>query len=56
MRLLLCLVGVVLLAAVVLGVVPLAWGFVALALEIFVCFVAIYDLMTPVAAAHEDED
>lgn len=56
MRLLLCVAAGVLLVAVVLGIVPLAWGFVALAVEIFMCFVAIYDLLTPVARIDQDDD
>jgi hypothetical protein len=55
MRLVLCLAVVGLLIAVVLGALPLAWGFVALAVEVFICFVAVYDLI-PRPVYREDED
>ena len=56
MRLLLTVIATALLVAVVEGLVPLAWGFVALTVFVFLCYWSIYDLLTPLPATEEDED
>lgn len=56
MRFTLSLVVVGLLAAVVGGWLPLAWGFVAVAILVFLGYWSIYDLLTPVARIEQDDD
>jgi hypothetical protein len=52
----LALLGTGILAAVVLGALPLAWGFVALSLYLLISFAAIYDLLQPLPRIPPDED
>jgi hypothetical protein len=56
MRMLIAIVGTGVLAAVVLGALPLAWGFVALSLYLLISFAAIYDLLQPLPRIPPDED
>lgn len=56
MRFPLTLIAVGILAAVLGGLLPLAWGFLAVTLFVFLCYWSIYDLLTPGARIEQDDD
>jgi hypothetical protein len=56
MRMVLSIIAVGILGAVVTDWLPLAWGFVALTLVVFLCYWSIYDLLIPLPQPDQDED